>query len=215
MKLHRQNEPLSALTHFIAIFLSIAGLVLMLVFGAIHGTASHIVGFAIFGACLILLYSASAAYHFSSRNTKIKNILKRLDHAMIFILIAGTYTPISLVMPQRGWGWCIFGIIWGLAIIGATLKSVGVKMSGGLSVIIYIAMGWFALIAIHPLTQWLTVGAFKWLFIGGISYTVGCVFFALDKTIPRTRWFGMHEIFHLFVIAGSFSHFWLMIKHIL
>lgn len=214
MKLFQKNEPLSAITHLLATFFSVAGLVLMIIFASLHGTASHVVGFTIFGVSLILLYCVSSLYHFFPQKTRVKNIFQRLDHAMIFILIAGTYTPILLVMPQRGWGWTIFGVIWGLAVIGATLKGFGVKMNGSFSTIIYIIMGWFILIAIHPLTQWLTVDALKWLFIGGILYTVGCIFFALDKFIPRTRWFGMHEIFHIFVMAGSFSHFWLMIKYI-
>lgn len=215
MKPFQENEPLSAITHLLAALLSVAGLILMIIFASIYGSVPHVVGFTIFGATLIILYSISSLYHFFPKKTKVKNIFQRLDHAMIFVLIAGTYTPISLIMPQRGWGWSIFGIIWGLAVIGVILKGIGIKMSGRFSVIVYIIMGWFMLIAIHPLMQWLTAGALKWLFVGGILYTVGCVFLALDRFIPRTRWFGMHEIFHVFVMAGSFSHFWLMIKYIL
>ena len=215
MKLFQKNEPLSVITHLLAMLLSIAGLVLMIVFASINGNAYHIVGSVIFGSSLIILYCISSLYHFFPKKTKIKSIFQRLDHAMIFILIAGTYTPIALVMPQRGWGWTIFGIIWGLAMIGVVLKSINIRISGWFSTVIYIIMGWLILIAIYPLTQWLTINALKWLFFGGILYTVGCIFFALDKFVPRTKWFGMHEIFHIFVMAGSFSHFWLMIKYVL
>jgi hemolysin III len=215
MKIFQKNEPLSALTHLLATLFSVAGLILMAVFATMQGSATHVVGSVIFGTSLILLYCTSTIYHFSSRKTKLKNIFRRIDHAMIFVLIAGTYTPIALIMPQRGGGWSLFGIVWGLAIIGVVLKGIGIKMSGWLTVAIYITMGWLALFAIQPLAQWLTIEALSWLFIGGILYTVGCVFFALDKIIPRTRWLGMHEVFHVFVMAGSFSHFWLMIKYVL
>lgn len=215
MKIYKKNEPLSSLTHFIGALLSVAALVLMIVFAALNGKAVHIVGFAVFGASLILLYSTSTLYHFFQKDTKVKNIFQRLDHAMIYVLIAGTYTPITLVMPQRVWGWTIFGVIWGLAAIGITFKGLGIKMTGWFSVVMYIVMGWLVVIAIHPLAQWLTPYALKWLFLGGVMYTAGCLFYALDKYLPRTRWFGMHELFHLFVMAGSFSHFWLMIKHIM
>ncbi|MFH1667531.1 MAG: hemolysin III family protein [Candidatus Komeilibacteria bacterium] len=215
MKQICENEPLSSLTHLIAALLSIAALVVMIVFSSQYGTAAHIVGVTIFGSSLIALYLASTLYHIFPRGTRTKYILRRIDHAMIFVLIAGTYTPIALAIPQRGWGWSIFGVIWGIALIGIVIKCLGLKMTGWLSVVIYIAMGWLALIAINPLMQWLTFHALKWLFIGGLFYTIGCIFFGLDKLLPRKRWFGMHEVFHLFVIAGSASHFWLMIKYVL
>jgi hemolysin III len=215
MKPQKNNEPLSSLTHFIGALLSVAALVLMIVFAELYGRTAHVVGFTIFGVSLILLYSTSTLYHFFQQNTKVKKVFHRLDHAMIYVLIAGTYTPITLVMPQRVWGWTIFGIIWGLAAIGITFKGLGIKMTGWLSVAIYIIMGWLVVVAFYPLTQWLSIDAFKWLFAGGIMYTGGCIFYALDKYLPRTRWFGMHELFHLFVMAGSFSHFWLMLRHIM
>lgn len=214
MKLFQHNEPLSALTHFIAILLSIAGLVLMVISGVVHGQATHVVGFAIFGASLILLYTASFLYHLFPKESKIKDILRRIDHAMIFLLIAGTYTPLSLTMPQRGWGWSIFGIIWGLAIIGFLLKIIGIQIRNYISISIYLAMGWLIIVAISPVMQWLDPIAVYWMFAGGIFYSVGCIFFALDDKVPRSIWFGMHEIFHIFVIMGSFSHFWLMLKFI-
>jgi len=210
----RDNEPLSALTHLIAMLLSIAGLVLMVVFGAMHSSASHIVGFSIFGTSLIMLYGASFVYHFASKQTPAKSTLQRLDHAMIFVLIAGTYTPICLALPERGWGWSLFGIIWGLAVIGFVLKITGIKMKNHITASIYLLMGWLIIIAILPISEWLNTSAMVWLVTGGIFYTLGCVFFILDNKVHRTKWLGMHEIFHVFVMMGSFSHFWLMIKYI-
>jgi hemolysin III len=215
MKPSIDNEPLSSLTHLLAGLLSIAALTLMVIFASLYKSATHIVGCSIFGASLIILYSASTLYHFFPKGTRIKSIFQRLDHIMIFVLIAGTCTPIALIMPQRVWGWCIFGVIWALALIGITFKSLGIFMSGKITVILYIAMGWLIVIAIRPLMQWLSTDALLWLFIGGLFYTVGCVFFALDGYVPRKRWFGMHEVFHVFVMAGSFCHFWLIFKYIL
>ena len=134
---------------------------------------------------------------------------------MIYVLIAGTYTPIALLMPQRGWGWSLFGIIWGLSLIGIVIKSTGYKIKEWISVAFYIFLGWLAIVPIQPLLHWLSLEAFIWLLAGGIFYTSGCIFFALEKYIPRKKWFGMHEVFHLFVMSGSFCHFWLMINYVL
>lgn len=209
-----KNEPYSSLTHFVGVLLSIAGLVLMVVYAVKYSSTAHIVGFSIFGASLIMLYSASTIYHILPITTKWKKILQRIDHSMIFVLIAGTYTPICLTLPDRAWGWSLFGVVWGVAVLGIILKSTGIMMRGWISTFLYIAMGWLALIAIYPLMQWLTTEALIWLFIGGAFYTIGCIFYALDKKIGMPRWFGMHEIFHLFVLAGSISHFWLMFNFV-
>lgn len=215
MMVFKNNEPLSSLTHALGALLSVAGLVLMVVFAALHGEATHVVGFSIFGASLIALYGTSAIYHFFPRETRIKKIFQRLDHTMIFVLIAGTYTPISLVMPQRAWGWSIFGVIWGLALLGMMLKLSGLKIREWITVAIYILMGWLALFAIKPLMLWLSAEALTWLFAGGVLYTFGCVFFALGNLFPGKPWFSMHDVFHLFVMGGSFCHFWLMYRHVL
>jgi len=213
MKLFQKNEPVSAITHLIAGLLSIAALTLMVIFASKYGKTTHVVGFSIFGASLIFLYFTSAIYHFFPRETKIKRIFQRIDHSMIYVLIAGTYTPIALLMPDRVWGWTIFGIIWGIAVFGIVIKSTGIKIKEWMSVALYIAMGWLAILPIKQLLQWLSFEAFMWLLIGGIFYTTGCIFFALERFIPRKKWFGMHEVFHLFVISGSFCHFWLMMNY--
>jgi hemolysin III len=206
------NEPLCAITHLVAAMLSVAALVLMVIFA---NRGSLETGSAIFGATLILLYLVSCLYHFSCKGTKLRAVLKRLDHSMIFVLIAGTYTPVCLALPSRGWGWSIFGVIWGLAFLGVVLKAVGAKLSEWVSVLIYILMGWLVVIAFYPMLLWMPLISYFWLVFGGVSYTFGCIFYALDGRVARSRWFGMHEIFHLFVILGSFSHFWFIFKFVL
>lgn len=215
MKLFFNNEPLSALTHLLGFLLSIAALIVMIVYATNHGSPAHVVGFTIFGSSLILLYFASSLYHFFPQQTKIKQVFQRLDHAMIFVLIAGTYTPICLTIPQRGWGWSLFGVIWGLAAIGIVIKSLALKLPTWLTPSIYLVMGWLLLIAASPLLHWLPTWAFVWLLIGGLCYSLGVIFYALDRLVRRSLWFGMHEVFHVFVLAGSFSHFWLMFKYVL
>ena len=210
----KTNEPLSSLTHFIGFLLSIAGLVLLIVVASSLKTVWHVVTFSIFGASLILLYLASTLYHFFPAKSKAKRIFKKIDHSFIYILIAGTYTPVCLTVLRGGWGWSIFGIIWGLAILGIIIKSTNLKINCSVSTLIYILMGWIILIALFPLINSISKTGLIVLLLGGIFYTIGTIFYALDKTIPRTRWFGMHEIFHLFVLAGSFSHFWFMLKYL-
>jgi hemolysin III len=214
-KIIKDNEPLSALTHFLGLLLSIAGLVLMVVFAAIKHKSVEVVGLSIFGTSLILAYSASFIYHIFSKEHKIKKTLQKIDHAMIFVLIAGTYTPICISMPNKALGWSIFGIIWGLAIVGIIIKTLGLHIKPWLSTAIYITIGWFITIAIVPIIKWLGIGAFWWLIAGGISYTLGTIFFALENYVKRNRWWGMHEIFHLFVMLGSFCHFWLMFHYLI
>jgi len=213
-KIKKDNEPLSALSHFIGALLSIAALVLMIIYAALHGTAAHVVGFSIFGASLILLYAASTIYHWIPKDRHAKLILRRIDHAMIFVLIAGTYTPLCITMASAAWGWSLFGVIWGLALIGIIIKAIGIQLKNWVSPVIYICMGWLLVVAFSPLVEWLPLYAIYWLIAGGLFYTLGVIFYGLEKVLPRTRWWGMHEVFHLFVVAGSFSHFWLMLKYI-
>jgi len=211
----KNNEPLSSLTHFIGFLLSIAGLVLLIVFASLSGTAWHIVAFSIFGTSLILLYLASTLYHFFPKESNAKRIFRKIDYSFIYILIAGTYTPVCLTVLRGGWGWSLFGIVWALAILGVILELINVEVKGWVSTIIYIFMGWIILITLLPLINSISGKGFLILFMGGVSYTAGAIFFALDKIVPRTRWFGMHEIFHFFVLVGSFLHFWFILKYLL
>jgi len=208
------NEPLSSLTHLIGLILSVSGLILLVVFGAINGSVWHVVSFSIFGSSLILLYLASTLYHFIPKSSPAKKIFQKIDHSMIYVLIAGTYTPICLVALKGGIGWSIFGIIWGLAVFGILLKIFVKKINQKFSTALYLIMGWIVLFAFYSITKNIETIGVWWLIAGGIFYTIGVIFFALDKIVPRTKWLGMHEIFHLFIIAGSYSHFWLMFKYI-
>jgi len=201
-----KNEPVSAIIHIFGILLGIAGLVLMVVFASIKATVWHVVGFSIFGASMILLYIASVLYHFIP---KARNVFLKIDHSMIYVLIAGTYTPICFVALKGAWGWSMFGVIWGLAVLGIVLKSVFLnKINDIYSTALYVLMGWLLVVAFLPLVNSIPIQGILWLVGGGISYTVGAIFYGLNR-----KWF--HEIFHIFVIIGSFCHFWLMLAYIL
>ncbi|PLW79383.1 hemolysin [Candidatus Woesearchaeota archaeon] len=208
------NEPLSAWTHLIGALLSIAALVLMIVFASIKSTVWHIVSYSIFGTSLILLYLASTIFHFIRRDVKAKKLFERIDHSMIYVLIAGTYTPILLVPLRGALGWTLFGIIWGIAILGVVLKST-INMKEWFSTLLYVLMGWLIIFAIKPLLENIGILAFFWLLIGGIAYTIGAVFYYIDTKKEKGVLFGHHEIFHIFVMIGSFSHFWVMLKYLI
>lgn len=215
MILSKIKDPVSSLTHFIAALLSIAGLVLLICSSVFNATVWHVVTFSIFGASLILLYTASSVYHFLNISEKITKILRKVDHMMIFILIAGTYTPICLI-PLRGpWGWSLFGSIWGLALIGIFIKMFYNNLPRWISTIIYILMGWLVIIAIYPLIKTVPVPAVLWLVSGGIIYTLGALIYGLKWPKFNSKIFGFHEIFHLFVMGGSFCHYWLMYRYVI
>ncbi len=210
------RELVSSLTHLVGALLSIAGLTILVSLAAVRDAGPwHVVSFAVFGSSLILTYGASAIYHLTANGSAKKETLRRFDHAMIYILIAGTYTPVSLVPLRGGWGWSLFGVVWGVALVGVAWKLAGWRLPRALSSVIYLILGWLILIAIAPLLQSIPLAAFWWLFAGGMFYTVGVIFFGLGGVMPPRRWFGMHEIFHLFVVAGSFCHWWLMFKYIM
>lgn len=208
------NDPISGLTHFIGALLSIAGLVLLVVFAAIRGTAWHVVSFSIFGASLILLYSASTLYHWLPLKPENREILRKIDHMMIYVLIAGTYTPICLVPIRGAWGWSLFGSIWGLAVLGIIMKVFWMNAPRWLYTSFYVLMGWLAAIAFYPLVQAISWRGVFWLVAGGVLYSIGALIYGLKKP-SFTPSFGFHELFHLFVMAGSISHFILMWRFVL
>lgn len=215
MSIYNNNEPLSSLTHLIGFLLAIAGLVLMIVSAVRYGSAWHIVAFSVFGASMVLLYLASAVYHFVPKASFLKKTFRKIDHSFIFVLIAGTYTPIAL-LPLRGpWGWTIFGLVWAIALFGIIAKSFELNLKHWQSVAMYLGMGWLIVIALPVIFRSLPEGSLLWLILGGMFYTVGVIFYSFDKMLPLHRWFGMHDVFHIFVMAGSFSHFWLMYKYVL
>lgn len=208
------RDPVSGLSHFVGMLLSIAALVLLIVFSAIGATPWHVVSFSIFGTALILLYSASALYHLLPLSERGITIFRKIDHIMIFVLIAGSYTPICLVPIRGGWGWSIFGVIWALTVAGAFMKLFWLQAPRWLYTSIYVLMGWIIAIAFVPLMRVLPAAGIWWLVAGGLFYTVGAVIYGLKKP-NLAKYFGFHEIFHIFIMLGSFCHFWLMFKYVM
>jgi hemolysin III len=195
-----KEEIFNSITHGIGALLSIAGLVILTVFAATKGNAWHVVSFSIFGGSLFMLYLSSTLYH-SFTKTHIKNLFARFDHSAIFLLIAGTYTPFVLTTIRGPLGWTLFGIVWGLAIAGIVIRSIYLTRFRKLMVGIYVAMGWLFLIAIVPMVNNLPSASVTFLFIGAGCYSLGVIFYAW-----RTLKYG-HGIWHLFVLAGSITHF--------
>lgn len=202
------EEFVNVLSHGIGFLLSVAALTLMVVFASLDGNAWHIVGVSIFGASLVVLYLASTLFHWSVR-PKIRKYLNVFDHSAIYVLIAGTYTPFLLVTLNGPWGWSLFGVIWGLAIAGVVFKMFFTGKYDKLSLIIYVLMGWLILIAIVPLIQNLSTMGLIWLLIGGISYSIGAVFYLLNK-MPFN-----HAIFHFWVLGGSICHFFAVFWYVI
>lgn len=196
----KAEELLHALTHGIGALFSIAGLVILVVLSALYGTAWHVVSCSIYGATLIILYTASTLYH-SVTSPRWKKRMRIFDHASIFLLIAGTYTPFMLVNLRGPWGWSIFGVIWGLAIVGLVFKLFFTGRFGIVSTVVYVLMGWIALIAIKPMMDLIPSGGLALIFAGGLAYTGGVIFYAMKK-LPYH-----HAIWHIFVMAGSVCHF--------
>lgn len=194
------EEKLNVITHGFGFGLSILGLILLVLRGSELGDSKALISFCIFGASMILLYAASTFYH-SARNPAIRYKLNILDHASIYILIAGSYTPFALVTLQGVVGWSIFGVVWAMALVGVILKLFYTGRYNILSTIMYVVMGWIIVFAVKPLFHNLDLEGLLWLFAGGISYTIGAVIFTLDRIKFN------HAIFHLFVLFGSFCHF--------
>ena len=194
------EEIANSVTHGIGALLSIAALTLLVVFASLYGNAWHIVTYAIFGSTLVLLFLASTLYHGISRPAW-KKLLKICDHAAIYLLIAGTYTPLMLISVGGSLGWTVFGIIWGLAMAGIVLKCFFTGRFRVLSTLLYLGMGWFCLFTIRPLLTNLPTESVIFLFAGGLAYTFGTVFYVWKK-LP----YG-HAIWHLFVLGGSTLHF--------
>jgi hemolysin III len=201
--LHRNQslgeEIANSVSHGVG-FLAAVAVTPLLIIKSIPAGAASIVGAAIFGATMILLYLASTLYH-ALHATRARQIFQVFDHSAIFLLIAGTYTPFTLGLLRGPWGWSLFGIVWGLAILGILLKSIWGANPGRLSTVLYVSMGWLALVAIRPLWMSLPAWGLYWLFGGGIMYSAGVLFFMNDSRIR----YG-HFIWHLFVLAGTAFH---------
>ncbi len=199
-KLTQGEEIFNSVTHGIGTLLSVAALVTLIVFAVMKGSAWHVVSYSIFGSTLVLLYLASTLYH-SFTGEKVKNLFARFDHAAIFLLIAGTYTPFLLTSLRGTLGWVMFGIIWGLAIVGIVIRSIYLTRFKKLMVALYLGMGWLMIIAVGPMIENLPKLSLIFLLLGGIFYSVGVVFYMWS-----TLKYG-HGIWHLFVLAGSIMHY--------
>ena len=213
MRIHLR-EPVNALTHGFGALLSVAGLVLLVLSATGPARPWHIVSFSIFGAALIATYLASALYHALPLGEVGVRRMRKLDHLMIYVLIAATYTPICLVVLRGVWGWSLFRTIWGLAVLGMGVKLFWLEAPRWLSTGFYLLMGWVALAALWPLVQAVKTEAFLWLLAGGVMYSVGAAVYGLKRPNPFPGVFGFHEIFHVFCILGSLSHFWLMLRYV-
>jgi hemolysin III len=208
------KEPVSCLTHLLAAVLAAAGLVALVVKSSSPPRPLQIVSFSIFGAGMILLYTASTLYHWLDLSHRGERRLKAFDHMMIFVLIAATYTPVCLVALGGGWGWGMFGAVWGLALAGILLKLFWLQAPRWFSTMLYVVLGWVAIVGVWPLSRALSLGALAWLLAGGLFYTTGALVYALRRPDPWPRKFGFHEIFHVLVIAGSLSHYWVMYRYV-
>lgn len=205
MFINKIKEPVSCLTH-----LGGAAAALVCTFALIRKAfplgATYVVSFVVFGTAMVLLYTASAVYHMLKVPRRLSRILQRLDHTMIFSLIAGTYTPTCLIPLRGAWGWSILSIVWGMAAAGALMKLFWLTTPRFLSTLVYLVMGWLGVVAIVPLFRALSGAAFALLLLGGLSYTVGAVVYAVKRPRLFPRHFGFHEVFHIFVLLGSTFH---------
>ena len=209
VKLYSQGEErLNILSHACGVLLSVIGLVLLLIRAVTEGTVWHVVSFTVFGISLIVLYGASTLYH-SMQIPQHRIRWRVVDHAAIYILIAGTYTPFMLTVLRGTVGWTLFGVTWALALLGIVLKLFFTGRFTVLSTLMYVAMGWLIIFAIKPLAAAISTAGLTWLIAGGVSYTLGAVLYAI-KSLPYN-----HAIFHIFVLLGSFCHFMAIYGHII
>jgi len=202
------GERFNGISHLVGAALALAGLVVLVALASMQGDPWKIASFSIYGASLFLLYTMSTLYH--SLRGRAKQVFMKLDHVAIYLLIAGSYTPFTLVTLRGVWGWTLFVIIWGLAIVGIVVDSRHKDGSRAIQMVIYLLMGWLILVAMYPLIQALPTGALALLVLGGVFYTSGIIFYALDERMKHA-----HGIWHLFVLAGSLSHFLVMLLYVL
>lgn len=211
----RFREPVNGLTHAAGALLAVVALLVLVGAAAGANKPQHVVAFSIYGSSLILLYTSSALYHLLPAGEHMVLVLRRIDHMMIYVLIAGTYTPICMIALPDAWGTAILLVIWLVAVAGMFFSAFRLDAPRWLSTSLYVLMGWMAVVAIVPLVRALTVEGLIWLFAGGAFYTVGSVMYGMKKPNPFPGILGFHEIWHLFVLAGSFCHFMLMLRSIL
>ena len=210
----RLREPVNALTHLLGAILSVIGLVALIAAASAHGSAREVVAVSIFGASLVMMYGVSALYHASTLSERGLNHFQRIDHVMIYVLIAGSYTPICLIVLGGRLGMALLITVWALAALGFYQKIVWMHAPRWLSTALYLGMGWIAVIIARPLISAGSPGFFFWLLAGGIAYSVGAIVYARKWPRGGAKVFGSHEIWHLFVMAGSFAHFWAILAYV-
>lgn len=210
MKKFRLKDPFSGLSHLIGAALALAGLVFLILNSL--GKPWHLTSFIIYGTTLVVLYMASGLYHSLPVGPRAETALFSIDRAAIYALIAGTYTPICLVALPAGWGYTLFGVVWGLAFLGIAIDIISRRrIPDWLQAVLYLLTGWIALVAIGPLVRSLPLAALGWLLAGSLIYTVGAVICVTDRPRLRPGVFGAHELWHVMVLAGSACHFILML----
>ncbi|HOS96248.1 MAG TPA: hemolysin III family protein [Deltaproteobacteria bacterium] len=208
------RDPVSGLTHFIGALLAVAGLAALIVKASNPLRPWHLTTYCVFGAGMILLYTASTLYHWLPLGSTGRSRLRKLDHMMIFVLIAATYTPFCLVPLRGAWGWSIFGTVWAVALMGIVFKAFWIHAPRWLSAAMYVCMGWIVIVGIVPLVRTLQPGGLFWLVTGGLLYTAGGLIYAVKRPDPFPEVFGFHEIFHIFVMLGTLAHFWTIYKYV-
>ncbi|MET0028379.1 MAG: hemolysin III family protein [Candidatus Thiodiazotropha sp.] len=201
------EEIAHAITHGVGILLSVAGFALLVTFASLYGNVWHVVSSSIYGATLILMYTASTLYH-SIPMPRAKRVLQRLDHAAIFLLIAGTYTPYTLVNMRGEWGWLLFGLVWGIALFGVLFEFLRRDRFKWLSLTLYLGLGWLVVIAIKPLIDSVETGGLWLLLAGGLCYSLGVIFYVWKRLAYH------HAVWHLFVMAGSMLHFFSVLFYV-
>jgi hemolysin III len=202
------EEFANSVTHGVGLGLSLAGLVVLIILAVLRGTAWHVVSCAVYGATLVILYAASTLYH-AIQSPRAKRVLRIIDHGAIYLLIAGTYTPFTLVNLRGSLGWTLFGVIWSLALLGILFKAFHVDRFPIASTLVYLSMGWLVVVAWKPMVALIPVGGLALIAAGGMAYTVGVIFYAA-KRIPYN-----HAIWHLFVLAGSIFHYVAVLLYVL
>ena len=211
----RLRDPVAGLTHLAFAVVAVIGATVLIILAAVNHKWWHLAAFIVYGVSLFLLYLASSLYHLLPVSEPTRRVLRQLDHVAILLLIAGTYTPFCLV-PLRGpWGWSLFGAVWGLTLVGMFVTIFAIDGPRWLGVALYLALGWLVVIVVWPLVHRLSPEGLAWLALGGAFYSVGAVIYAVKKPNPVPGVFGFHEIFHIFVMLGSLSHFVAIVRAVL
>ena len=205
------KEPFNCYSHLLGAVLATAGLIALILQSE---SPWHVVGFSVYGGSLILLFAASTISHGLSLSPRGDDLLRRLDHAAIFILIAGSYTPVCLVTLRDDWGWGLFALVWSAAIAGVVLKLFFDHLPRWSTTVLYLGMGWVAVVAVVPLVRNVHLGGLAWLLAGGLLYTFGAIVYVTRRPDPFPDTFGFHEVFHVFVLAGSGAHFTFMMRYV-